>query len=436
MKFLSLISNYLNASSSRCSLAICLTLLCCSFFSCSNRGAYSDPKLTRVTIVDRNGLKEVVGTKDRLNRYATTDFECPQPYQKVIRLFSRDQEGNNQVIMTSYHPNGQLCQYLEGQNNRAHGPYKEWFPDGVKKVEAYVIGGTADLEEPSSWIFDGLSQAWDEENNLVAEVTYCKGRLHGTATYYHPNGQVWKCIPYENGQINGTYRVFLKDGQLLQSTEFRHGAKHGNAIRLWKADNIAFEEHHKEGKLLSGTYYDIEGQKVAEISGGNGFRALFGKNQVIELQEFREGKQKGLVKEFNKERQLHRSYHVKDGQNHGEETLYTQRKEGPQAHLLVSWHEGVIQGEAKTWYANGTLESLREMSENCKHGLSTAWYEDGSLMLIEEYEKDRLVRGEYHQRGERAPLSQVIAGSGVATLFSPKGSFLRKITYKDGRPLE
>ena len=27
---------------------------------------------------------------------------------------------------------------------------------------------------------------------------------------------------------------------------------------------------------------------------------------------------------------------------------------------------------------------------NQKHGIASAWYKDGSLMLIEEYEKDQL----------------------------------------------
>ena len=40
---------------------------------------------------------------------------------------------------------------------RASGIYREWFPTGQLKIEAYVIGGSADVGvgAQSDWLFDG-----------------------------------------------------------------------------------------------------------------------------------------------------------------------------------------------------------------------------------------------------------------------------------------
>jgi antitoxin component YwqK of YwqJK toxin-antitoxin module len=98
------------------------------------------------------------------------------------------------------------------------------------------------------------------------------------------------------------------------------------------------------------------------------------------------------------------------------------------------WYEGVLQGPVKTWYDNGQLESQRDMSENQREGLLTAWYRNGSLMLVEEYEEDRLLHGEYYRMGEKTAVSQIENGKGVAMLFNPEGNFARKVSYQDGKP--
>ena len=88
----------------------------------------------------------------------------------------------------------------------------------------------------------------------------------------------------------------------------------------------------------------------------------------------------------------------------------------------------------KTWYPNGSPESQREMANNAKNGVLTAWYRDGNLMMIEEYENDKLVRGDYFKKEERIPVSQVIGGKGTVTIFDADGHFVQKIAYVNGKP--
>lgn len=405
---------------------------------CTPKPDNEPPKLVSINIIDRDGLSETISNPDRLEKFAATDFTGCQPYQKVLRVYARDEKNAVVAHVTSYHPNGQIKQYLEVSNGRAFGIYREWYPTGILKVEAHVIGGQPDITTAAekSWLFDGTSKAWDENGNLIAEIPYAKGVLQGTALYYHPNGQLWKKIPFSQGELNGTQELFTEEGALLQTVNYVVSQKEGPAYRYWEPNKLASQENYAEGRLITGLYYNSKGELISSIDDGRGFRSLFGKDGIAELQEFRAGIMQGQVKVFSRNNHLLRLYHVKNGARHGDETEYydffAEGKQQPK--ILIPWFDGRIQGVAKTWYDNGMQESQREMSNNVKMGLSSAWYRDGSLMLIEEYDTNKLVRGEYYKKGEKTPASFIASGKGIATLFDAEGHFLRRVTYLNGVP--
>jgi antitoxin component YwqK of YwqJK toxin-antitoxin module len=210
-------------------------------------------------------------------------------------------------------------------------------------------------------------------------------------------------------------------------------------MRYWKEDQIAAEENYCDGLLMQGRYYDPCNQLVAEINEGSGFRALFGKTNVAELQEYRHGVLEGEVRLLDSKGLAARIYHIKKGLKSGEEIEYYQ-KPGPQSKrvpkISINWFDDKIQGLVKTWYDNGVQESQREMSNNARNGLATAWYRDGSLMLIEDYDRDKIIRGEYYKKGEKIPVSLINGGKGMATLFDADGNFLKKVNYINGTPLD
>lgn len=393
-------------------------------------------QVTSINIIDRNGVSETISTKERLGAYEKTDFLAPQPYQKVVRVYGRTKSRDVAAQMTSYHENGQLKQYLESQNGRAHGIYREWYANGQQKVEAYVIGGAADLDTQSeeSWLFDGLSTAWDEEGHLVAKIFYNKGELEGVAEYFHSNGKLWKVCPYKNGVLEGLQKIFLKDGTLFQTTDYVQGEKSGSSIRYWDLSHIAYHEKYENGKLLEATYYEPSGKVVATIQNGKGKRAVFNKKGVDRLESYLNGVLEGEVEVFDEQGTLLRRYSIVNGEKQGEELDFFADSGKPK--LLLSWNRGLLQGTVKSWYENGQLESQREMSQNKKCGLLSAWYEDGSIMLLEEYDQDCLVKGEYYRKKEAEPITRVENGCGIATLFSGDGSLSHRICYDHGKPLK
>lgn len=425
-----------------------IILLIPLFFACSQSSTWFEivsPEptvaLASINVLDRNGFSETICSQDRLKKFDNIDFLKPQPYQKVLRIYQRDEKGNICAFINSYYPNGQPRQYLEIVNNRAYGTYREWHQNGILKVDTFVIGGEPDIDMVSerSWLFDGISRAWDEEGHLVAEIPYSQGELQGVSYYYHPNGAPWKNIPCDKGAVHGVMEIYLDNGTLLQTAEYHLGQKQGRSVRYWHEGAIACEESYCNNLLKQGKYYDQKGKLLSSIEDGSGFRVLFGKENVNELHEFQKGIEEGEVKIFDIDGFLAKRYFTKNNLKDGEEIEYYSPKKAQGAELKpklsIKWVEGRIHGIVKTWYPSGAQESQREMSQNKKNGILTGWYPDGHLMLAEVYENDKLLDGKYFMSGENSPISEVKEGKGTATLFDSSGNLLRKVNYFHSRPV-
>lgn len=404
----------------------------------SGKGSKPLP-LVSIHLVDRNGLSETISTKDRLTRFEDVCFLDPQPYEKVLRIYARDSRGNVRSVATTYYENGNPRQFLEILNGRANGRYCEWHQSGALHLLVQVVGGVPDLTPVAerSWVFDGVAQVWDETGALQAEMRYVKGSLEGISTYYHPSGIVWKRVPFEKNLVHGTAEVYRVTGELLQSTSYVNGAKEGTSLRYWEDGALAAKEEYAcQGQLLTGYYFERGGAALGGVVDGHGMRVVFGKEHAQEYQEFVAGKLEGKVVCLASNGTKRRFYHVKNGVKHGEEVeFYPSSKPGQEvARLSFQWCQGKVQGVAKTWYSSGSLEAQKEMSNNKKQGLLSAWYRDGNVMMLEEYDKDRLVRGQYYARGEAQPISQVMKGEGTMTRFDADGHFIEKVTYKNGLP--
>ncbi len=179
------------------------------------------------------------------------------------------------------------------------------------------------------------------------------------------------------------------------------------------------------------------GNLVAGVKGGYGKQAKFTEGNLSALFNIERGEAEGEMQFFHPDRTLHCSYIVKDGKKNGEEWEYYPAEVGqdPLPKLCVHWNDDKIQGQVKTWYPNGKIESQREVNGNKKQGLSFAWYKNGDLMLVEEYENDLLVKGTYYKKGEKKAVTKIESGKGTATLYTSDGFFLKKVSYEKGKPL-
>jgi antitoxin component YwqK of YwqJK toxin-antitoxin module len=413
-----------------------LFILFTLFFLCSCASRKIEEDLICIQIDDRNGLSETISSKKRLQNYQEVDFLSSQPYNQVTRIYKKGASDKKISKITSYHENGEISQYLEVVNARAFGKYKKWHFNGNLAIDAKVIGGPPSFSysEPKKWIFDGLCKAFDENGNLISTFTYNKGNLEGKTFYYYPSGKVKKIEPYLKNRIEGVVLEYDEEGNVTANTNYLNGLKHGEA-KVFLKDNYSFFEKYKEGLLLEAEYLDRYGKGVSKILDGNGEKAFFENGSLKKLVEYKEGKIEGKTKVFENGKLL-RGYGMKKGKKHGEEVEYYPLKNENVKKMSINWVDGVIQGSVKTWYPNSKLQSQREIFQNKKNGIASAFYKNGEVMLIEEYESDRLIEGSYYKKGDNYPVSKVLDGNGKATIYDEDGIFLKSIKYVKGVPRE
>jgi antitoxin component YwqK of YwqJK toxin-antitoxin module len=401
--------------------------------SCYHSTSNLEPAFVSIQIQDRNGMTETISQPEKLESYAHINFLDSQPYKKIIRIYR--QQGKQSAIVISYHPNGLPWQYLEAQDMRAFGSFKEWHSNGRLKIEANVIGGTADVAPSGqkNWLFDGLAEVWDERGARLAQITYSKGVLEGRSLHYYPNGQLKKEETYLQNELEGEAIEYFPDGKIASKTHYANGIKQGSSVGHYPNQAIQWSEDYQNGRLTEGQYYSSDGTSLAAVQAGNGFQALFNSSTLEKLIEVQNGESGGVVKTFYPNGDLKVLHRIKNGLKQGEEIEYYPSKT---AKISVPWEANAISGIVKTWYPDGTLQSQREMARNKKSGASLAWYRDGSLMYMEEYEDDHLHSGQYFKKGNKEPISSVANGTGLAMLYDELGIFLRKVQYQKGKPVD
>ena len=395
---------------------------------------YTKKELVHLQIVDRNGYTKTLSDGADRKKYEKVDVKAPSHHQKVVRVYDREDRG----VITLYHKNGLLWQYLETKSNRAHGAFEEYYPSGKLKISACVSEGVADLTDAAktSWIFDGDSLVFDEQGNKIAVIPYKAGKEEGEARYFFPDGSLQKQVPFVDGKIHGVEKRWSKDGELLLVSHFNDGKKDGESFFKGTEEEGAFEEIYVQGRLVHGIYKDIDGKEFSKVESSKGVRPEFEKGSLVCTKEYSNGEVEGKITLYAPNRTVRSIYHLSQGKKDGEECLYYPCNAGaePNKKLLVTWKEGVIHGTVSTWYPCGVQESTREMSDHKKEGSCFCWYEDGSLMMIEEYAQDKLVNGKYLRKGDATPISRVIDGTGTAHVYDKNGVLLRKVSYYNGSP--
>lgn len=411
-----------------------LILLCSA---CGSYNKSANDELTHVQLIDRQGLKETLSAKERLDLIRKIDFNQPQPYKKVVRTFKRQHRVIS--VITQYHSNGQLAKYIETEGGRAKGKYLERYSNGHKKVEGMLIEGRGDISSSAqeTYVFQGEATAYDEQERVQARFFYDKGLLEGDAKYYYSCGALKKTIPYSKDKPHGVMRTFLSDGETKASWPLNRGVLHGKAFGILDPDHPKFEEVYENGLLMDASYHDKNNKLIFAVQQGKGTKPFFECGTLKRTVSFNKGKIEGEIKEYSEKGHLVVKHFVKNQKKEGETRYYyppdTNNHSVPK--LIIPYKEDNIHGVVKSYYPSGKVESEKEFSENKKQGLYCAWYEDGSLMIVEEYNKDELVEGKYMRKGDPFPLSKVKGGKGIATFFDLDGRITKKVEYAKGQPI-
>lgn len=408
-----------------------LISLICS--SCT-LGPQAKEEFVSLHIVDQNGFSENIANKDRLKDYQKVDFFLPQPFLKIHKVFKKPNKTDLQGILISYYPSGSVKETLETLNNKACGRFTSWYENGQRKVEAYIIGGSADLDEQSrtTWLFDGQCLVYFPEGKILAKLNYQKGLREGESFYYHKNQVIKQKVQYKNGQRHGLLQEFNNQSRLIKQRSYKEGFLHGLSYELYQdSDLFLYKENYNKGRIDEGQY-SLPKKQRCQIEKGTGKQAVYKNGLLFQIKEYQKGVPTGKVEEFFPSGRLKNCYSINEGEKNGPEFFYYDNK-NQQRKTLLPWKFGKISGLAQSWFSNGNIESQKEMLNNQRHGKTLCWYINGNLMLSEEYEKDKLLNGEYFKKGQKTPFSRVVNGWGHVSLFDSDGQVLEKIKYENGQ---
>jgi len=408
-------------------------LLLCTLLLASCHRQPDSSHLLSLQLVDRNGQTETISQTLRVKQYEKQDFTKPQPYEKILRVYTKNSEGKNPSILTTYHKNGGLFQHLEALDGRAYGHFWEYYESGSIRIKAHVIEGTAELHPlaQSSWVFDGPCEVFYPSGAKQADFSYNKGKKEGIAHYYYPDGQPQKILHFIQDEACGELKEFYPSGALYQQLFFDKGVQDQEAFLYAETNQLLQKEIWDHDLLQEGQYFDATGALISEINHGKGIKSVLEKGVLKTTLEYCEGKPEGLIKVFDGKGFLESSYQLSKGEKEGEEIIYYPGKTQPK--VTLSWHQDQISGIVKTYYESGALQSQKTYSMNKKNGPSTVFYEEGSLMMVENYHQDKLSEGQYYKKNDSYPMSTIEGGSGTATFFDEWGNIKQEILYEKGK---
>ncbi len=393
-------------------------------------------------VVDYNGIAQTISDPKRLIVFESKDPFESHEYRQVARHYRRTKKGDLFSILTSYYPNSSIFQYLEVRNGRAYGRYKEWHPNGMIHLDCHVLGGIPELrsEFQESWEFDDICQSWDEHGNLEARIPYIKGVREGESISYYPNGCIQQIIPFKNDLMHGTKRTYTLSSELSEEATYEEGLLNGKSFFYSIDGALLVEEFFDRGLLVEASYFDLDGILVGSVVNGNGLRIVFEDCHIVEKQEFVDGVQDGKIFFFNERGHLVRLATYKDGLLHGEDEHFFTPQVGDQPDppirkSRIQWYRDEIRGEVEHWYRNGSLFSSGTILDGEKDGAFNCYYPNGSISLLEEYEKGVLKNGRYFRMKDRMLVSSVENGDGTVTLFDENGVLQNRINYKGGHPV-
>jgi antitoxin component YwqK of YwqJK toxin-antitoxin module len=286
----------------------------------------------------------------------------------------------------------------------------------------------------ASWQFEGMAEVYYPSGQLQARMPYNRGCLEGTIERFHPCGALASKEPFSGGLPEGVEQSWTPDGRLQSQVSWKGGERHGQS-RQWHEEGSLFsDEWWDSGRLQSGAYFmaDLPSGQSIGVTGGAGWRPQLLGGAVIQVSQFQAGRPQGWIRNYCRGA-LHNEWEVVNGQKNGLERFFD-AKTG-KIKLEMSWQDDALSGPCRSFFPSEKLESQWEMLDNQRHGRLVSWYRSGALMMIEDYERGRLVRGDYYEPGGGQPVSQVVNGNGTASLFLSDGRPSKVVAVQEGKPI-
>ena len=225
----------------------------------------------------------------------------------VKRFLKKD--GEYEDFYTEEEGGGIKCNY-HMTCGKLNGEYKEWHPNGQKKLQSYYKDDKKEGSYQRWWShgkiyqectykddkIEGLHQTWYANEQKMEEFIYKEGKKEGLSRGWFQSGNDWYECVYKNDKKEGLYQEWCNDKQLARLTFYQDGKEEGLDQKwYWINGQKWMELNYKKGKQ----------EGISQVWHENGLKS-YEANYI-------NGKLDGERKEWNKQGELtlHRIY--KDG---------------------------------------------------------------------------------------------------------------------------
>lgn len=117
------------------------------------------------------------------------------------------------TVQQSRFRNGQLREKSPVTRGRRHGVARTWHPNGILATEQHFKNG----------LLHGRCRQWDEAGKLLGEFVMRQGT--GVQREWHDNGQLKIEVSTVEGQFCGRNRIWLRDGTLISERFYVNGSQ-------------------------------------------------------------------------------------------------------------------------------------------------------------------------------------------------------------------
>lgn len=133
-----------------------------------------------------------------------------------------------------------------------------------------------DDQQNEAYVENGIVKQYDDQNRLVAEVTFRNGVRNGVTKIYYASGALSDEMMYVDGEKNGISKKYHKNGNIYSLTPYVKGEKNGIQKKYypngdiwaetpyWQGQpGIGMKEYKRNGNLRE-NYPDVEVEKFVK----------------------------------------------------------------------------------------------------------------------------------------------------------------------------
>lgn len=282
-----------------------------------------------------------------------------------------------------------LISRINYENNIANGLRERFWMNGIKELEFNFTNDT----------INGRYQSWYEDGKLRVDGNYKKGYSTGHWKFYHRNGELQSEGDFDSlGNYSGKWFYYSMDGKLIaQENGYIDGKLIGTRTEYHSNGNASIVYNYLANQLNEITVYDTLENKL--------FHSSINEDNTIELKTFYPD---GVIRSYGSLIGMNRTGHWKFYNPHGilikEENYIDGLLEGEQKSFFIngqireeySCDSNVVEGFYREYYINGKVKSEGVMVKGNNEGEWISYYPNG-MIENRSYWKDGKMVGFYEE---------------------------------------